>query len=365
MPSVNEVCSALDRLAPPSWAFDFDQVGLHVGDRSARVSKVLVSLDHSLELVQHAARDGCELVVTHHPLIFRPISRLEPVGHVNRVITELMRHGIALACAHTNWDCAVGGVNDALANRLGLDRVRPVGDAAVRPWWKATFFCPCETAEQIIDAVSNAGAGNIGAYERCAFLTRGTGTFKGGQGSNPTIGSRGAIERVEELRVEMVVPERSRRAVDAAIRTTHSYEEPAIDWVRLLDHREQPIGRIGELAQPISLRDFANELNFRLQTVSLVWGEPEKQIKRVAVCGGAADDYSHIVGHADVLVTGEVKQHNALEAVEEGVAMVAAGHYATEQPGVEDLASALAREIPELTIEVFEPQPGTGGKPWW
>lgn len=365
MPTVADVCAVLDRLAPPSWAFDFDEVGLHVGDRSAAVRKVLVALDHSGELIQQALANRVEMVVTHHPLIFRPIGRLEPIGHVNRIATELIRNGIALACAHTNWDCANGGVNDALASRLGLERIRPVGEAATAPTWKVTVFCPAESVEPIVDSASAVGAGQIGAYERCAFLAEGTGTYRGGEGTNPAIGASGQIEHVEEVRVEMVVPERLRASVEAAIRATHSYEEPAIDWFRLRDAAEQRIGRIGELRNPVSLQAFVTEVNSKLDTSSLAWGDPDRLIERVAVCGGAADDFHDLIGEADVLVTGEVKQHNALEGVEAGIAMVAAGHYATEQPGVEALAEALAKELPAIHVEVFEPEPGTAGRPWW
>jgi len=346
-------------------AFDFDEVGLHVGDRAAPVSKVLVSLDHSAELVSHAIKCGAEMVVTHHPLIFRPISRLEPVDHVTRIAMQLLCKRIGMACAHTNWDCADGGVNDVLAAKLGLQRVREIGEAAQRPSWKMAVFCPEEAAHSIIDAASAAGAGRIGAYERCAFWTAGTGTFFGGESTSPSIGRSGTAEQVSELRVEMVVPDALRHAVEAAVKAKHPYEEPAIDFYRLQDQGERRIGRVGELDNSISLNDFVAVVNDRLRTSSAVWGARDLTICRVAVCGGAADEFRSLVGKADVLVTGEVKQHKALEAVEAGVAMIAAGHYATEQPGVEALAFELGKLLPEVGFEVFEPEPGTAGRPWW
>jgi dinuclear metal center YbgI/SA1388 family protein len=365
MTTVGDVCLALARLAPEEYAFEFDRVGLQVGDRSKPVDRILVSLDHSANLLEAALVRGAQMVITHHPLIFQPISSLEMKGHVNRLIFGLIESGIAHACAHTNWDCAEGGVNDELARRLGLVGVVPIGSSTKAMNWKMVVFCPAAATHAVIDAAADAGAGVIGAYERCAFLTEGTGTFRGKSHANPSIGMPGQIETVEEHRVEMVVQERDREAVDAAVRKVHPYEEPAIDWLRAADKVLMPIARLGSLPQALPLREFVRLIDDQLDTRSIVWGEPEMQIEKVAVCGGACDDFRPALGKADVWVTGEVKQHNGLEAPECGVAMIAAGHYATEQPGVEALANALRNELPSLEIEVYTPPRGTAGRPWW
>lgn len=365
MSTVRDVLATLERIAPRRHAFDFDKIGLQVGSPDARVSRAVVSLDRSLGAVEAARTAGAQLLLSHHPLIFRPISTVDTRSHEGRTILRLIQSEISFIAAHTNWDAAKGGINDELAARLELLESVPFGTAAEVKNLKLVFFCPEEAVERVIDAVSSAGAGIIGAYRRCAYLSKGQGTYIGDESSHPTIGEPGEREVVDETRVEMVLPEDRAAAVGRALRKAHPYEEPAFNYMPMTSVPEAPAGRVGQLASPLTLREFQEYADARLGTRSLSWGDPAKRIRRVAVCGGAAD--GEWIGaqraDADVLVTGEVKQHVAVEASESGMCVMASGHYATEHPGCEALRERMAREMPEIEWTLFTPAPGLHGRP--
>lgn len=365
MPTVADALAALESLAPARIAYSWDRIGLQVGAREANVSKAVVSLDRSLAAVRFAAEIGAELLVAHHPLVWEPLERIDPATHVGRTVTELIRSGIAFAAAHTNWDAAPGGINDALAGRLGLVECVPFGSGASIGDVKLVFFCPAASTDAVVDALAAEGAGTIGLYRRCAFLSPGVGTFESLPEAQPTVGSPGQRERVDETRVEMRVPQTRMEAVRAALARAHPYEEPAADWYGLEPAQACPIGRIGQLSPAARLEAFGRQVDERLGTRSTVWGDPSQQVTRVAVVGGGADDEWRAANAAgaDVLVTGEVRQHTAVEAVEQGFALIAAGHYATENPGCAALRERLAAALPEIEWHHFEPEPGQSGRP--
>ena len=363
---VQHILGALETIAPERYAFARDKIGLQVGDPRARVERAVVSLDRSLAAVEFARQLGAQLLLSHHPLLYHPLERLTTHDHASRTALALARYDIAFIAAHTNWDAAVGGVNDALASLLRLTDVSPMGDARSETRTKVVVTVPREATQAVISAASGAGAGEIGAYHRCAFVAQGEGTFVAGAWANPAIGGRGAPETVAEDRIEMVCPGRLRHQVEAAIRDAHPYETPAIDFFVLPDEPTLPTGRIGTLPAPTPMRKFAVEVDDVLGTRSLTWGDPERTVQRVAVVGGAADSqwrHARAAG-ADCLVTGEVAQHVALEAGEEGFALLCSGHYATEQPGVVALAERMKEAVPSVEWTVFEPQPGFAGRPF-
>lgn len=362
MPTVRDVLDALELIAPARFALDWDKVGLQVGDPSAQVSRAVVSLDASREAIRFAAEHGAQMIVAHHPLVFRPLEGLRYDNPVSALVARLVKQDIAFAAAHTNWDAATGGVNDALASKLGLTGVAAFGQSAESRSLKMVVFCPVGSEQAVIEAASEQGAGIIGAYERCAFLSEGIGTFRPTETASPAIGAAGKVERVDEIRVEMVVPVDRLAMVEQAVRNIHPYEEPAIDWLVLHTGSRQPLGRVGDLAQSISSIEFQSWVDERLQTRSLAWNLPPT-IRRVAVIGGAGDSDWKAAQEcgADVLLTGEVKHHSTLEGCTLG--LVAAGHYATEQPGCEALAERLAASVSNVDWKLFVPEPGQGGRP--
>ncbi|MCX7798966.1 MAG: Nif3-like dinuclear metal center hexameric protein [Fimbriimonadales bacterium] len=365
MATVGEVLDRIDRKAPWRSAYQDDPVGLQVGRRSQTVTRALVSLDRSMGAASKAAELSAELLVTHHPLFFRQLARLTDESEEGRLALFLAERSIALISAHTNWDAAHGGVNDVLAEILGLQDVRPFGPSGPAREAKLVVFVPRESTDRVIDALSEAGCGEIGLYRRCAFYSRGTGTFRPLEGSNPAIGQPNAVECVEEDRVEMLVPRARVAAALEALRAHHPYEEPAFDILPLEDRAPWPIGRIGALREPSALGDFARFVDERLQTRCWLWGKPDATVRRIAVVGGAGDDLwrDALTAGAQVLVTGEVRQHHALAASEAGLAMIAAGHYATENPGTMRLREFLGAEFPEVEWLFFEPEEGEAGRP--
>lgn len=359
--TVQDVLSAVEQLAPPHYAFGFDKVGLQAGDPAAEVTRVAVSLDSGMGAIQFAAESGAEVLVAHHPLIWEPLKAVRSDDWNQRRIFEAIRYGVAIIAAHTNWDCAPGGVNDALATKLGLQDVHPFGLAAEEARWKLAVFAPIESQNALIDALSAAGAGVIGNYERCAFWVNGTGTFNGLEGANPVVGKAGQVENVSESRIEMVVPNHRKRAVEEALRAAHPYEEPAFDWIRLECGHAYPAGRIGNLGQ---VEDFQREIDSRLGCRSEMWVGHDHPIRRVAVFGGAAASewQAAVSAGADAFITGEVPQHVGLEASESGLTILACGHYSTEQPGMEALACQLQANLQVPTL-LYEPVAGQSGRP--
>lgn len=367
MARVCDILDALERLAPRRHALAGDKVGLQVGDPDAEVSKVVVSLDRSLGAVNYAIAEGAQMLLTHHPLIFSPIETVHTGTLEGRTVLKLAKHGIAFAAAHTNWDAAHGGVNDTLAQRLQLRNVHRFGEAAEVSYLKLVFFCPPNAVERVLDAVSEAGAGVIGNYSRCAFLSAGQGTFVGNEASNPTVGEPGRKETIEEARVETIFPAARAKEVRKALLATHPYEEPSYDFMVLTPAEELPLGRIGELGSPMPLQEFVEFVDRCLGARSLAWGDPNRVIHKVAAVGGSADgEWLHAkAAGADVLVTGEVRQHVALEVTESGFAILSAGHYATENPGAFALGEVLAKEVPDVDFVPYEPNPGMAGRPFY
>ncbi len=362
MPTVRSVVEALDTIAPPAFAFEWDRVGLQVGDPDATVRRGVVSLDRSLAAIDSAIELGAEVLVAHHPLLFEPISSLALPGA--EPIHRFIRHGIAFIAAHTNWDAAPGGVNDALASVLGLGHVVPFGESAQVPVAKVVVTVPAGSAEAVIGAASAAGAGVIGAYSRCAFLQHGQGTFLPGAAARPHLGTPGTIETVDEVRIEMTSPEPLLTRVVEAVRRAHPYEEPVIDVYPLHPSEPAPIGRMGDLPAPMHGEALLDHVATCLGQRPHAWNLTGP-VRRLAVVGGAADRMWRAAraSGADAFLTGEVRQHVAVEAADEGFPLLAAGHYATEQPGCATLRDRLALAVPQVEWTLFEPVSGSAGRP--
>ncbi len=365
MPTVRTILDALERLAPVETAFEWDRIGLQLGEEEAEVRTAAVALDPSVGLIDFAATHRAELILCHHPVIWDPLTSVTPNDRAGRLASEMIRRGMAFIGVHTNWDAAPGGINGRLSELLCLQDALPFGSGSPIAYSKMVVFAPAEAVEPLIEALARAGAGLIGLYERSAFWTPGTGTFLGGVGSHPAVGQSGSVQQVSEVRLEMRVPTSRVEAAVHAIRENHPYEEPAYDLYPLRPQIERPMGRIGQLKAPASLETFAAYVDAQLATRSWAFGDPQRRIQRVAVCGGAADDEwrAALAAGADAFVTGEVKHHHAVEAAESGLAILAAGHYATEHPGCEALAEAMAHAVPEVDWKVFVPESGYAGRP--
>ncbi|HET7327513.1 MAG TPA: Nif3-like dinuclear metal center hexameric protein [Nocardioidaceae bacterium] len=337
VPSLADVTDCLDRLYDPHRAESWDAVGPVCGDPEQPVHKVLFAVDPVHAVVDEAVQWGADLVVTHHPLLLRPVHGIAATTPKGRVLHRLISTGIALQVCHTNADTADPGVSDALAEALGLSDLRPLAPAAADPLDALVVYVPEEGAQALVDALSAAGAGAIGDYDRCAFTAPGTGTFRPQPGAHPTIGAVGDIEQVRETRVEMVLPRRLRAAVVSALRAAHPYEEPAFHLVEMAAlSSSRGAGRIGVLAEATTLQGFADRVAAALPATAAgvrAAGDPEQPVRTVALCGGAGDSYLDVArtSGADVYLTSDLRHHPASEFREYGgPALVDVAHWAAE-----------------------------------
>ena len=353
MTTVGGLADYLERLAPLSLAADWDNVGLLLGERGAAVQRVLACLTVTPESAAEAVGEGAQLVVTHHPILFRAARKLTDDTPEGKTLLPLTRAGVAVYCPHTAFDNTPGGINDALAGRLGLVNVGPVRPHSAPGACKVVAFVPDGDLARVSEAVFGAGAGQIGRYRECSFRLAGTGTFFGGEDTTPAVGRAGRREEVPEWRLEVVCPEAAADRVVAALRRSHSYEEPAYDVYPLRPLPTGGEGRMGELPTPRTLGEFAAGVRSRLACGPVqVVGEPGRMVRRVAVVCGAGGSLlgDALRSGAEVLVTGEAKFHDYLTARAEGLCLVLPGHYATERFGVEELAGRLQRDWPQLRV---------------
>lgn len=364
MLTVAAVVDFLERFAPPELAADWDNVGLLLGDRAARVRRVLTCLTVTPDVAEEAVAEKAQLVVTHHPVLFRPVKRLTAAHPEGRMLLDLIRARVSVYSPHTAFDNTAGGINDLLARRLGLVDVGPLrrreGTTQARSasegtrQCKVVVFVPEADLARVSDALFAAGAGHIGAYSQCSFRLAGTGTFFGSDAANPTVGQKGRREEVAEYRLEVVCPENGVERAIAAIRKSHSYEEPAYDVYPLRPGASSlGEGRLGRLPQARPLRELAQAVKAAtaaalVQTV----GDPEEPVERVAVVCGAGGELlgAALRSQADVLLTGELRFHDYLAARAEGLALCLPGHYATERCGVEELAGRIREKWPDLEV---------------
>ncbi|MCO7219892.1 Nif3-like dinuclear metal center hexameric protein [Klenkia sp. PcliD-1-E] len=348
-----EVVAALEARYDPALAEDWDAVGLVCGDPAEAVRSVLFAVDPTDAVVDEAIEAGVDLVVTHHPLLLTPVHGVPADDPKGRVVHRLIRAGIGLFVAHTNADRAADhGVNDALAAALGVGNTVPLESVGAPQTDTLVVFTPVEDSDRLVDALSAAGAGVIGDYTRCAWQTVGTGTFIPGDEANPAIGANGRLERVPETRLEMVVPRAAQADVLRALHEWHPYEDPGY---AVFENSSTPsragLGRLGELAHPITLREFAERAAAVLPATAAgirVAGDPERVIRTVAVCGGSGSSLYGTAASAgaDVLLTSDVKHHPALDAMgSPGPAICEVAHFASEWPWLPVAADVLHRDL--------------------
>lgn len=345
-PDLAGVVAALEAAYPPALALDWDAVGLVCGDPDEPVSRVLFAVDPVPETVDEALDTGAQLLVTHHPLLLRGVHGVGADTPKGALLHRLIRGGVGLFTAHTNADIAAPGVSDALAAALGLTTVGALQPEPAPALDKIVTFVPIGPAiAQVHTALAAAGAGRLGNYSHCSFATAGTGQFLPLEGAVPAVGEIGTLERVAETRLEMVLPRAARRDVVAALRAAHPYEEPAFDLLEMAPlPSARGLGRVGELPEPEGFAAFTRRVAAALPATA--WGvrgagDPDREIRRVAVCGGAGDsalDAATAAG-ADAYVTADLRHHPASEHALAGTgpgepvpALVDVAHWASEWP---------------------------------
>jgi dinuclear metal center YbgI/SA1388 family protein len=347
LPTIATVTSALEAWAPPGSAQDYDNVGLQVGDASRSVQTGLLALDATPQVLEEAERIDADLIVTHHPLLFQGLDGVTADGYVSNLALRLAEAGIALYSIHTNLDAAPGGVSFALADRLGLTDVGFL-DGYEDTLYKLAVFVPEDAFDEVRRALAEAGAGQIGDYEACAFSVEGTGFFKPGDDTDPHIGEAGGeAQSARERKLEVEVARWTLGPVLAALQDAHPYEEVAYDLYPVKQKNSRAgLGALGQLDEPESLSVFLDRVATRLEAGSLRYaGDADTTVEQVAVCGGAGSDFIGTArgAGADAYVTADVKYHEFFEVLDTNglpdMALIDPGHYETEA-----LTEALLRD---------------------
>lgn len=352
-----EILSQLDAWFPPRLAESWDNVGLLIGDPQDEIASVMTCLTVTPESAAEAVDRKAELVVSHHPIFFRPVQRLT-AGGPNAFLLPLLRAGISVYSPHTAFDGAAEGINQQIGERIGLQEMKPLRPAVTADQVKVVVFVPASDLAKVQDAMFAAGAGQIGEYTECSFRLTGTGSFRGSEASNPTIGERGRREEVTEHRLEVVVPSQNLAAVLTAMRQAHSYEEPAFDVYPLQSvPTDMGAGRRGVLVNPLSIEELATKVAEQLSVASVEYvGFPSVSCRHVAIGCGAGAEFLRDAAKAgcDAFITGEARFHQHLEAQLLGVGLILVGHYASERFAVETLAQRLSRQFPNMTVWASE-----------
>jgi dinuclear metal center YbgI/SA1388 family protein len=352
MPTIAEIIAALEEFASPATAAEWDNVGLLLGDPAGATDRVMTCLTITPDVVAEAVRERASLIVSHHPILFRGAKRLTTGTADGKVVLPLARAGIAVYSPHTAFDNCSGGINDILCRRLGIANAQPLRPREATRQCKLVVYVPDSDLAKVSDSLFAAGAGRIGQYTECSFRLAGKGTFFATDATNPTVGKKGRREDVDEWRLEVVVPESIVAGAVAAMRKAHSYEEPAFDVYPLKANVGGGEGRIGELSGRVTLGELVERVKKSLSAaLAQVVGNLSQTVNRVAVACGAAGEYlvDSIRSNADVFLTGEMRFHDALTARDQGVSVILPGHYATERPGVEELAAKIATDWQGVT----------------
>ena len=350
---IKDIASALEMFAPLPLQEGFDNSGLQIGLTEAEVTGVLLCLDVTEKVVDEAVASGCNLIVSHHPLIFSPLKRITGSNYVERCVLKALANGIAVYASHTNMDSVQGGVNYRIAQKLGLQNVRilaPKGDALL----KLSVYVPVAQAEAVREALFAAGCGNIGNYSSCSYNVEGFGTFKAGDGCNPFCGEVGEMHKEDEVRVDTIMPAYIKNKVIAALLKVHPYEEPAYDIYPLKNSWDSVgLGVVGDLPKERDEVDFLNEVKEKfavdcVRHTSLTGGK----VKRVALCGGSGASFADdaISAGAQVYITGEARYHDLFN-YDGRIVFAVIGHYESEQFTMDIFKDIILEAYPEMKVQ--------------
>ena len=343
---VRDIAEALEGIAPILLSEAWDNSGLQVGDPASEANRALVALTPSDEVFEEAEGMGANFLLFHHPLIFDPLKSVDTGTYPGDLVARAIRSGLAIYAAHTSYDAAPEGVSVALAKALGLRG--PYGVVSPRgALRKLAIFVPERYVDAVADALAEAGAGVIGEYTHCTFRTPGMGTFLGGEATSPYLGEKGRLEKVEEIRLETVVPAHTASRAVAAATAAHPYEEVALDLYPVEGHPEGcGYGRVGALPGPMTPEELSEHVADSLGFPARLVADPGRgrRIERVAVLGGSGGSFIReaATSGAQAYVSGDLDYHDALLAESLGLAAIDAGHAATELPSLAPLARRLS-----------------------
>ena len=361
----NDLVSFIEEFAPAEWTLPGDASGLQWGDLRREVPALILALDFSEDVLEEALRKGASFVFTHHPFLYRPFKKLDLARKREALLVRALKEEITLYSAHTNLDVAHDGVSHALGNLFNLKNMKPLYPTGVEELEKLVVFVPEGHEDKVRNAVSEAGAGFIGKYSHCTYQLLGTGTFFPMEGTTPFVGRQGAMEKVSEYRLETILPRRIRQKVLDALFAAHPYEEVAYDLYPLANGGQVwGLGRVGCLEEEITLKELAGRCEKLLQPAVLtIVGDEGLKVKKIAVLGGSGAEYLESVHQrgCQVLISGDIKYHDAQKADELDLALIDAGHEATERPVLPVLAAFLKEKIKRYGFQTEVIISETGG----
>ena len=343
----------LEERAPLRYQESYDNSGLLVGDCEMHITGVLCTLDTDEEVLREAVARGCNVVLSHHPIIFKGLKRLTGSTVAERTVAFAVRNDIALYAGHTNWDSISGGVSFSLARRLEIQNPKVMTPRS-KELLQLVVYVPSDCAAQVAEAAFSAGAGHLGNYDECHFASEGTGTFRPLEGSNPYSGTKGVREVAQEQRLEFVVPAALKNRVRDAVWQAHPYEEVAHSWISLENSwSDLGYGAVGDLREPIRLGDFIARTAKHLGADSVRYStaDLDRMVQRISVCGGSGAEFIGAAAStgADVYVTGDAKYHG-FQDTPGGIVLVDVGHGESEQPFIEDWAEAIRSEFVTFAV---------------
>lgn len=339
-----EILKYLEEWAPTGIAWDKDNVGLQIGNPEIKIKSIMLSLDLSDAVIMDAIENKCNLIITHHPVLYHPLKNIDFSKNPTALMIEkLIKHDITLFSAHTNLDFTQYGVSYQLAKRIRLKQIRFLKNLSGNQV-KLGVFVPLSHLDKVAEAIHLAGGGIIGEYTNCSFRTTGTGTFKGSRVSNPAFGEKGITEFVEEAKLEVLVNEWKLNQVISSLKKNHPYEEVAYDIFTLKnDNVNYGMGAIGKLEGAMDTREFLDFISSKLKITNFRFTKgKKKKIQIVAVCGGSCSELLNeaICQNADAFITADLKYHTFQDA-EGKILLIDAGHYETEIPVLDEIQKRL------------------------
>jgi dinuclear metal center YbgI/SA1388 family protein len=356
MPQIRELTAYIEALAPLAYQESYDNAGLLVGDPSSEIKGVLVTLDATEAVIDEAIAKGCNVVVAHHPIVFKGLKKFNGNTYVERAVIKAIKNDVALYAAHTNLDNVIGGVNFKIAEKIGLQNVRILAPK-LQVLSKLVTFVPVANTQEVLDALYAAGAGQIGNYKNCSFCVDGTGTYQASEGANPTIGEVGKYHEEAENRIEVIMPSHLQGSLLKALRKAHPYEEVAY-YLTALDNQDQEVGSgaVGELPEPLDGHAWLSHLkeSMRLNLIRYT-PIPDRPVQRVAVCGGVGSFLlpDAVRAGADVFVTADYKYHEFFDA-DGRISICDIGHYESEVCTKELISQHLAKKFTTFAVILSE-----------
>lgn len=334
---------------PTNLAYSWDNVGLLVGEYNQDIKKVLVTLEANEKVIDEAIKNKVDLIITHHPFLFSKISKINTGDLKGKLIYKLIKNNISLYSMHTNFDIAKDGLNDYFMEVIGFNNTQILEKTHSEKLYKLAVYVPRDNQQEIRDVLAKNDAGHIGDYSHCTFNIDGVGTFKPQEGANPYLGEIGTVEKAQEVKIETIVEESKLNRVIAEVIKAHPYEEVAYDVYELKNTaNEEGLGRIATLDTYSTLEELSNKIKNKLNMDYIrVVGDLDTKINKIALCTGSGSDLIKLAKrqNAEVLITGDMKYHEAQDAIDMGMCVIDCGHFETED---------IFKDVMKRFVDTFE-----------